>query len=361
MKFLQLYTSVVLLVASSGVSALDFHLEKQKLKLSYEYENYVNLNGSEILTPGLKAGYFMKGTAEAGKKLLLNFDLQTGLKGNLTTHFKLGDLSRLTWTNRAFASATIPWKKFYFGGTLYFRNKWLSEVPLSVRFIDVFGGEGYREITGGLQIGFVPAPRWELSGAFQSSSLQFQHFSLSDSRWKGGQVRIAHKIKDVKVNVGYRYRSIDYDRPVILTSPGVVSLTGALQHDRFWEVGGNIEFYRFVYFSGGYYYQHNSSNSPGFSYDNNRVSVLIGADLRRDLHLQAYGILTMQNYLTRESLLDIPLLLDESENSMAVSLIKSLNEPSEIEMGFMRFTNYSSYRALNVSKNIFYAAYNYRF
>lgn len=361
MKFFLLSFCAALLGASSIAASYDFQLEKQKLKLSYEYEEYVGLKGTSLLTPGLKAGYFLKGAAKAGGKLLLNFDLQTGLKGNLKTHFDEGDLSRFIWTNRASATATIPWKKLYFGGTFYFRNKWLSEVPFSLRFIDVFGGEGYREITGGLQLGFVPTSNWELSGAFQSSSLEYQHFSLSDSRWKGAQGRISRKIKDVKVNAGYRYRSIDYDRPVILTSPGLVTSSGELQHDRFWEVGGNIEFYRFVYFSGGYYYQHNSSNSPGFSYDNNHVSVLVGADLRRDLHLQAYGILTIQNYLTRESLPDIPLLLDESENAVAISLIKSLNEPSEIEMGFMRFTNYSSYDALNVSKNIFYAAYNYRF
>lgn len=359
---------VVFALMTTAVSALDFRflnldfqLEKQKLKLSYDYENYVGLDGSEILTPGIKAAYMMKGAASAGQHFLLNFNLQAGMKTNIHTQFNVGDLSRFTWTNRLSVAANVPVNRFYVGSTFYLRNKWLSEVPLQDQFVDIFGGEGYREMTGGIQAGFSPDPTWDVSGSVQKSTLRYQQFELSNSDWTGTSVQVSHRIKSIKVTGGYRYRDIHYDRPVITASTDTFGITSDLQHDHFWELGGNVEFVHGVYFSSGYFYQQNNSNSPNFTYSNNRIAVLVGTDLGQDFHLQAYGVLTRQDYATEDSPLDLPLLLDESENTMAASLVKTLNKTSEIEFGFERYTNYSSFHALNTAKNIFYAAYNFRF
>lgn len=358
-------TLLSLLAVTSALHASGFEVEKQKLKLSLEYENFLGTR-SEVSTTGLKATYLLKAKGNIAGKAFLNFDFQTRAKRNFARDFIGGELSPLIWSNRMTTSVTVPVKDFYVGGSFYFRNKWLAGVESGKQFIDLFGGQGFREMTGSIRAGYVLSPRWEISASAQKSDLTFAQFPLSNSQWQGVSIRLTHKIRDIKVNVDYRIRNVDYNRPVFSIFPVVVvdpfSFPLPEQKDRFSEVGANIEFFNHVYFSGGYSYQNNDSNNPGFGYKNHRINVLIGTELTGDIHLQAYGIIQRQDFLGGNAELEFPVLLEESENNtMAASLIKTLGNSREIEFGFQRLTNNSSFSQLDLSKYILYVAYNYRF
>lgn len=344
----------------------DFQVEKQKLKFSFEYENFVDEIGNEVRTPGIKATYLLKTNATLAKKLTWSMDLQTGLKTNLDTTFQSGDLSRATWSNRANLQASVPIGRFYLGGGFYFRNKWLSEVPRSQQFVDIFGGVGFRESSGTIQGGVALTQLWDLSGALQYSDLRFAEYPLSNSNWSGGNVRLSRKFNHFRVNTFYRARNVDYNRPVFLQPvpfiPFTATIAGDLQHDRFREGGAGIEFSRPFYFAGTYSYQVNNSNNPGFSYHNHQISLLVGTELSHNWYVQAYGIVQRFSFLEEDGFLPFPLLVGENDdNNMAASLVRTLGSSTELEFGIQYLTHSSSFAQLNASKTILYAAYNYRF
>ena len=360
------------LASSSPVFASSFEIEKQKLKLSLESENFVDESGNEIRAPGGKVTYLAKMRADVKEKLFWVCDFQTGLKGNFDTSFQSGDLSPFAWSNRVNMQATVPVGRFYFGGGFYFRNKWLKDLPDETQFVDIFGGLGFREISGSIQAGASISPKWDLATSFQTSSVTFDDYPLSNSDWLGATVRLTRKFQDFRMYASFRARNIDYNRPVFPPGPIVFPVQSlivtdltrnfGLQRDRFREGGIGVEFSRPFYFSGGYAYQFNNSNNPGFSYHNHQINLLVGTELNHKWFAQAYGILYRYDFLDESGFLPFPLLLGENDdNNMAASLVRTMSPTSELEFGVQRLTHNSSFSQLNASKTIFYAAYNYRF
>lgn len=341
--------------------ASDFNLEKQKLKLSLEYENFIDINGNKISTSGLKAAYLLRALGDIQKKAYYSLDVQAGAKTNYPRQFQSGNLSPLTLSNRTAASITIPIKKFYAGGLFYYRIKWLANT--TNEFVDVFGGEGYREIVGGVKAGYLFSAKWELSGGVQTSDVNFNDFPLSNYNWIGANVRLARKLGNMSLNVDYRTRNVDYARPVFSDGPIIVFPSPIeLQRDHFWEIGAGVELSRSVFVSGGYWYQQNGSNNPGFDYTNHEIRLVFGRELGKGFHFQAYGIIRSQDFPHPASDLPFPVLLEEAENNtMVFSIVKVLSNSRELEVGFQRLHNNSSFSELDVSKNVLYGAYAFRF
>lgn len=345
---------LLLLLYAIPLSGSNFLFEKQKLKLSLEYENYQNVQGSEIRTTGLKATYLLKARGALTEKLQYTLDYQTGVKTNFYREFQAGELSPLIWSNRFLVNTSIPAGRFILGGSFYFRNKWLADVTEN-EFIDIFGGVGFRELTGSVHVSRAITRSWSVTASVQKSDLNFEEFPLSNSNWLGASVRVSNQLSKCRLNFDYRTRNVDFNRPVS-------SSMQELQSDQFQEIGASIEFSRPFYFAGGYFYQNNDSNNPGFSYHNNRVTLLIGTELSRDFHLQAYGIIQTQTFLEAVGDLQFPLLLEENDsNTMAASLVRTLSDSRELEFGIQRLTNNSPFPELDASKYVIYAAFNFRF
>jgi hypothetical protein len=167
------------------------------------------------------------------------------------------------------------------------------------------------------------------------------------------------------VSLEYRARLVDYNRPVIDDDIIVIPFAETIpvfQHDLLREAGVNLEILKPFYVSASYFYQDNNSNNPGFSYTNNRMTILIGTALSDDWHFQAYGILQNQSFADPSSIFQVPVILDENENNtMAASLIRSIRTSQEIELGVQRLSYNSSYAQLDTSKFILYVAFNFRF
>ncbi len=347
------------------LDAADFRLDKQKVKLSLEYESFVDSFGNEVITPGVKGTYLIKGKAALPGSSILNFEYQTGLKANLHTSFDSGELAPFQWSNRLNSSLTIPFGKFYTGGSFFLRNKWVSEIDRN-QFIDVFGGLGYRDVQGSIFAGVFPAPDWELNVSLHASDVNFEEFRTSDSSGSGISFRVSRRFSGFKMNVDYRIQKTEYNRPVFVSIDGtsffpVSSGSFIPQQDDFQAGGFLIEFLRPFYFSGGYSYQINDSNNPGFSYRNHKISFLIGTDLGSDFHLQAYGIAQRQNF-EESGPLPLPVFLEDTDyDTVAVSLIRTLSESTEMEFGAQRLIHNSSFEELDASKFIVFAALNYRF
>lgn len=354
-----LFFHILMLIPLFGFGS-DFQLEKQKLKLSLEYENFIDINGNKISTSGLKAAYLLRALGDIQKKAYYSIDVQAGAKTNYPRQFQSGNLSPLTLSNRTAASITVPIKKFYAGGLFYYRIKWLAST--TNEFIDVFGGEGYREVVGGVKAGYMFSPKWELSGGVQTSDVNFADFPLSNYNWLGGNVRLARKIGNISLNVDYRTRNVDYARPVFSDGPIIFPGPLELQRDQFWEIGAGVEMSRSVFVAGGYWYQQNESNNPGFDYTNHEIRLVFGRELGKGFHFQAYGIIRSQDFPNPATDLPFPVLLEEAENNtMVFSLVKVLSNSRELEVGFQRLHNDSSFSELDVSKNVLYGAYAFRF
>src|SRR6185503_13101128 len=84
-------TLLCILLLASPLIASEFTLEKQKLKFSFEYESFVDAFRNEVITPGLKANYLLKGKGKFGRALY-QIEYQTGAKTNLETSFQSGEL-----------------------------------------------------------------------------------------------------------------------------------------------------------------------------------------------------------------------------------------------------------------------------
>lgn len=355
------------LCASGLAAAGDFELQKQKLKFSLEYENFVDEVGNEVRSPGPKVTYLLKAGGDIAKRTYWSLDLQTGLKANIDTTFKAGDLSPLIWSNRVNVQASVPLGRFYAGGGFYFRNKWLEQATPGHEFVDIFGGVGFREAVGTVQGGVVLNPVWDLSGSFQVSSQVFEDYPLSDSNWRGGTIRLNRKFRNFRLSPFFRARNVNYNRPVFVEPvpiivPFQIGVSTNLQRDLFREGGVGVEFSRPFYFAGAYSYQVNNSNNPGFSFHNNQVTLLVGAEIADNWHLQAYGIVQRYDFLDGDGFVPFPLLLGENDdNNMAASIVRSLGASTELELGVQYLTHHSSFAQLNASKTILYAAYNYRF
>jgi hypothetical protein len=338
---------------TASAFAGEFQLEKQKLKFSLEYESFVDAFRNEVITPGLKANYLLKGKGKVGNSALFHFDYQTGLKTNLETSFQSGELAKFLWSNRLNTSLTIPFGRCYAGTNFFLRHKWVSES--SNQFVDIFGGLGFRDVQGRIYFGVFPYANWEVVASALVSDVNFNHFVDSDSKSKGASVRVSRRLQHVKINLDYRIKKIDYNRPVFLTSPETK------QQDDFEEIGVLVELLQPFYFSGGYFYQTNDSNNPGFAYTNHRFTFLVGTDLGGDFHLQAYGIAQRQDF-DQPGSLTVPVILEDSEyDTLGASLVRTLNDSTELEIGAQRLNHNSSFRELDASKFILFAALNYRF
>jgi hypothetical protein len=339
-------------------------IEKQKLKLSLEYENYIDPLTNEIRTTGIKATYLLKTRGPLAGDAYWSVDLQTGVKTNFDRTFSVGNLSPLIWSNRLNARAVVPAGPFFFIGGFYFRNKWLANSDDPDLFVDIFGGVGFTDVAGSFQAGFSIGPDWEFSVIGQKGQERYDRFPLSNTDADAGSARLSRTFSKVRTSLEYRVRSIDYKRPIIdddVVFP--IDVAGQeLQHDLLHEVGLGVEILKPFYVAATYFYQDNNSNNPGFSYTNNRLSLLIGTQLNDHYHFQAYGILQNQSFADPTSILQVPVLLDEYENNtMAASLIRMFDPSHEIELGFQRLSYNSSYAQLDTSKYILYVAYNYRF
>lgn len=356
---------ILFLIFVSPITA-EVQIEKQKIKLSLEYENYVDLSSNEIRTTGIKGSYLLKAIGSLTKTAYWTLDLQSGAKTNFDRTFSVGNLSPLVWSNRVLARTHFPVGKFNFGAGFYYRNKWLANSSDPDLFVDIFGGVGFSEVAGNLQIGYSFSPDWEILVSGQKSRQRFEDYPLSDSDARGGYARLSHNFQKARLSLEARIRSVDFRRPVFSSSDPVtfpVDFIGQqLQHDDFYEAGVNVEFMRPFYLSGGYYYQDNNSNNSGFSYINHRITLLIGTELSEQFHFQAYGILQNQDFADTSAFLQVPILLEESENNtMAASLTRIFGTSNEIELGVQRLSYDSSYSELDTSKYILYVAYNYRF
>ena len=362
--FFTAFITILFITTSLPAFAADFELEKQKLKFSFEYESFVDAFRNEVITPGLKANYRLKGKALFAKSALWTFDYQTGLKRNLETSFQSGELAKYLWSNRFNTSVTVPFGKFYAGSNFYLHHKYVSESPN--QFVDIFGGLGFRDLQGSIYLGVFPYPNWEVIATATATDVDFKHFAESDSRSQGASVRISRRLDHIKINLDYRKKSIDYKRPVFLTSEPFTFVLGSdgeilRQEDDFQEIGGLVELLQPFYISGGYFYQINDSNNPGFTYRNHRITLIVGTELGNDFHLQAYGIAQRQNF-EESGRLSVPLFLDDSDyDTMGISLVRTIRSSAEIEFGAQRLNHNSSFRELDASKFIVFAALNYRF
>ena len=361
MKFITAF----LILFATIVQAAEFQIEKQKLKFSFDYESFVDVLGNEVMAPGLKANYLFKGYGTIGKSVVYQIDYQTGAKTNLETSFQSGELASFLWSNRFNTSLTVPLGKFYAGGNLYLRHKYVSEEPN--QFVDLFGGLGYRDVESSAYIGFFPAENWEVTAAAVFSDVNFKYFSDSNSSSTGGTVRASRRFENFKLNLDYRRKRIEYNRPAFeSTATGPIYPVDSFgnpveQVDDFQELGFIVEFHRPFYFSGGYSYQHNDSNNPGFAYRNHRFNILIGTEIGDDFHLQAYGIAQRQVF-DEAGRLAVPVFLDDSDyDTMGISLVRTIREHMELEFGGNRLNNNSSFQELDESKFILFAALNYRF
>lgn len=346
----------------------EFDIEKQKTKLAVEYENVAGTKGEKVSLSGFQVSYLVKGKGNFASRAFFNFDLQSGARINAINNFPEGDVSPFILSNRASTVFTVPVNKLYLSGGIAFRNKWFKGAGERNQFIDVFEGEGFREKAYSVQAAYQFDPAWEAAVIAEKSDLNFKDFPDSNSHERALSVRGSRKWSDLKFNLLFTKRQIEYDRSIsrrfvpTTTIFPVITDNEMVQKDRFWELGASVELLSSLYLVGGYSYQMNRSNNAGFSYKNHRVSLLFSKELTHSFYFQAFGILQSQDFVEEDLTLPGTILLEENQyNSMAASLVKTLNSSTEIEFGFQKFSNDSSFRELNASKYIVYCAYNYRF
>jgi len=109
--------------------------------------------------------------------------------------------------------------------------------------------------------------------------------------------------------------------------------------------------------------QRNDSNNYGFSYWNNRFSLLFAEKLPLDFFLNAYLFFELKRYSDK---VDEPILVDiiteeNDNNGVIAKLSRPLNETFEAALTLSLYRNESSIRELNFRKNLLNFALTCRF
>lgn len=296
-----------------------------------------------------------------GSITVLNYNL--GYKD----HHRLGDSDGLVagdvLVNRLSAAGRrrlgVNWSAGY-GGDLKLRN------VFDKNQLNLLSEEGYLRGSGHLS-----ATRRSLVGAvdlrllYRLAVCKFQTFQTFDYVSHSPGLRFSRKMgRSTSLSAGYTFTRRAFERLInVPLADGSLMRIDRRQRDNLHQFELGLSYTRGMLFNVSWTLLRNDSNNYGFSYWNNRFTVLFADRLPGKLFLNAYLFFELKRYSddTGQPLL-VDILTEENDNNGAViKLSRSLGKSLEASVTASLYRNESSLRELNFRKNVITSALTVRF
>ena len=333
-----------------------------RLTLAWEYDNNVLEEGSgKIAGASGAASLFSKIRIKTpDSQTLLNYQL--GYKG----HYNPGETSDIT-------AGDILVNRVSFDSERRLSGGWSagSGAELKTRNIyrknqlNLLSEEGYLRGMGKLFARTGLGDLGRLTLGYRYSFYNFKTFHTFDYGAHTPNIQLTRALAGGLIgSLGYSYTHRKYQRLINRPdSRGVLVQLDQTQRDRLHQLDFTAALSRTFLLDFTYSLQRNDSNNFGFSYWNNRFSILFADKLPREFFLNAYLFFELRRYSDKVSepiLVDI-ITEDNDNNGLVLKLSRPLNPKLEAAATLSAFRNQSSIRDLNFNKGLFNFSLTCRF
>jgi hypothetical protein len=166
------------------------------------------------------------------------------------------------------------------------------------------------------------------------------------------------------LSLGYTYTRREFERTINISGrDGNLVPVDEHQLDNLHQLEFGISYARGMLLNFSWSLLRNASNNYGFSYWNNRFTLLFADRLPGEVFLNAYLFFELKRYSddTGQPLL-VDILTEENDNNGAViKLSRGLTPSVELSLTASLYRNESSIRELNFRKNLISTALTFRF
>ncbi len=247
-----------------------------------------------------------------------------------------------------------------YGGDLKLRN------VFDKNQLNLLSEEGYARGSGHLS-----ATRRFLEGVanlrleYRITLCDFQTFHTFDYVSHSPGCRLTRRLgRGSSLSAGYNFTRRSFERQATIPDgSGGLIRSGSHQRDNLHKFELGYSYTRGLLFNVSWALLRNDSNNYGFSYWNNRFTVLLADRLPGKLFLNAYLFFELKRYSdeTGQPLL-VDILTEENDNNGAViKLSRALSKKLEASVTASLYRNESSIRELNFRKNVITTALTVRF
>jgi hypothetical protein len=247
-----------------------------------------------------------------------------------------------------------------YGGDLKLRN------VFDKNQLNLLSEEGYVRGSGHLS-----ATRRSLVGAadlrlvYRLAVCDFQTFHTFDYVSHSPGCRLSRRLgRGRSLSAGYNYTRRSFERRInVPDGSGGLIRGDSRQIDNLHQFELGFSYTQGMLFNVSWALQRNDSNNYGFSYWNNRFTILLADRLPGKLFFNAYIFFELKRYSdeTGQPLL-VDILTEENDNNGAViKLSRALSKTLEASVTASLYRNESSIRELNFRKNVIATSLTVRF
>ena len=352
----------VLLIPTSAAADRISARAETRLTFAWEYDNNVLEEPSEKLSGGAGAvSLFSKVRLNSPQSITL-LDFHLGYKG----HHKLAQQDRLTAGN-------ILVNKLAINSERRIAEGWSAGAGAELKLRDIYrknelnllSEEGYVRGAGRLFTRRQVGQSGKLSLAYRYSFFNFETFNTFNYRAHSPSLQLSRALAPhMAGSVQYSYTHRRYHRLInVRNTDGILVQLDECQRDRLHQLDFTVSYTRRRLVNFTWSVQRNGSNNYGFSYWNNRFTLLLAEKLPKDFFLNAFLFFELKRYSDQ---VDVPILIDivteENDNNGAiVKLSRPISETFEAALTVSLYRNESSIRELNFQKSLFNFALTCRF
>ena len=341
-----------ILTSASAAGRISARAEN-RLSLAWEYDSNVLEEPSDKLSGGAgTVSLFSRVRLFSPQSVtLLNFHL--GYKG----HHKLAEQDRFTAGN-------ILVNKLALTSQRRIAERWTAGAGAEFKARNIYrknelnllSEEGYIRGAGRLFARRQLGQSGALNFAYRYSFLNFETFNTFNYHAHSPSLGLSRSLApNLAGSVRYSFTNRLCRRLINVRDPdGVLVQLDRRQQDQLHQLDFTLSYTRTRLVNFTWSVQRNDSNNYGFSYWNNRFTVLLAGKLPHAFFLNAYLFFELKRYSDE---VDVPILVDiiteENDNNGAVvKLSRPLNESLEAALTVSLYRNESTIRELNFNKSL---------
>lgn len=349
---LQVFPAPLRLSASVGLEG--------RLTTGWEYDDNVLEDPAERTAGGAGTVSLFSSVRMDSPQSVSRLDYQIGYKGHhrLSSNDSVSAGNILVHRLRAETERLAGTSALGVSGELKLRNVYRKNP------INLLSEEGYVRGQGQLYLRRSLRSVGALTLGARVSFFDFETFDTFNFSAIGPRARLARRLGENLTGAAeYSYTRRAYDRPVSLPGPeGELLPQGYSQRDNLQQLDLSLSYGRGWLMNFIYTIQHNGSNNYGFSYWNNRFSLLHGQRLPGELYLNAYLFFELRRYSDKtDHPIQTDIITEENENNGAViKLSRPLAARIDASVTWSLYRNQSTLRDLDFRKNLLNFALTWR-
>ncbi|HUU29410.1 MAG TPA: hypothetical protein VM123_16530 [archaeon] len=222
--------------------------------------------------------------------------------------------------------------------------------------VNLLSEEGYVRGSGMLFARQRLGRQGTLTAAYRYSFFDFETFRTFNYRAHSPSIKFSRPLApSLSGAVTYIFTSRSYHRFIAAPGPeGHLVQLPQRQRDNHYQLDFSVAYSRRFLVNFIYSIQRNSSNNYGFSYWNNRFSLLVARKFPHQFFLNAYLFFELKRYSDKvNEPIMVDIITEENDNNGAiVKLSRPLGPALEASLTFSLYRNESSIRDLNFRKNL---------